>query len=160
MSTAFMPVCSPGVTAIRVSTTGEASLPAMTMATACAKCTSTRWKAFGLSCGVGYARIGGFPKRNSQSTWASLSSCTMSASEAKRCCLRSLSSWSRKTLESNKSDLGNGLHHLLQRRLLESQNLLLRQPVLPPGHLLQEQAQGAGTCAGLPPIQVQGCLKT
>src|SRR5262249_16885510 len=31
------------------------------------------------------------------------SSCTMSASEAKRCCLRSLSYWSRKTLESNKS---------------------------------------------------------
>src|SRR5262249_43635987 len=27
----------------------------------------------------------------------------MSASEAKRCCLRSLSYWSRKTLESNKS---------------------------------------------------------
>src|SRR5712691_11634209 len=98
-----MPVCSPGATAIRVSTTGEASLPAMTMATACAKCTSTRWKAFGLSCGVGCARIGVFPKRNSRSTWDSSSSCTTSASGAKRCFLRSLSSWSRKTLESNMS---------------------------------------------------------
>jgi transposase-like protein len=47
--------------------------------------------------------IGVFPKRNSRSTWDSSSSCTTSASEAKRCCLRSLSSWSRKTLESNKS---------------------------------------------------------
>src|SRR5215510_10377878 len=42
---------------------------------------------------------------NSRSTWGSSSSCTTSASEAKRCCLRSLSSWSRKTLESNKSVL-------------------------------------------------------
>src|SRR5262249_59681351 len=33
----------------------------------------------------------------------SLSLCTTSASEAKRCCLHSLSCWSRKTLESNKS---------------------------------------------------------
>jgi hypothetical protein len=107
-----MPVCSPGVTAIRVSTTGEASLPAMTMATACAKCTSTRWKVFGLSCGVGCARIGVFPKRNSRSTWDSSSSCTTSASEAKRCFLRSLSSWSRKTLESNKSDSWKGILHV------------------------------------------------
>src|SRR4029434_5915164 len=57
----------------------------------------------GLSCGVGCARIGGFLKRNSRSTWGSSSSCTTSASEAKRCFLRSLSYWSRKTLESNKS---------------------------------------------------------
>jgi transposase-like protein len=33
---------------------------------ACAKCTSTRWKAFGRSCGVGYAHLGGFPKQNAQ----------------------------------------------------------------------------------------------
>src|SRR5262249_18745796 len=33
-------------------------------------------------------------------------SCTTSASEAKRYCLRSLSYWSRKTLESNKSVVG------------------------------------------------------
>src|SRR5262249_5475406 len=57
----------------------------------------------GRSCGVGCARIGAYPKRNSRSTWDSSSSCTTSASEAKRCCLRSLSSWSHKTLESNKS---------------------------------------------------------
>ena len=76
----------------------------MTMATACAKYTSTRWKAFGLSCGVGCARIGVFPKRNSRSTWDSSSLCTTSASEAKRCWVRSLISWSAKTPESNKSD--------------------------------------------------------
>jgi transposase len=52
---------------------------------------------------VGCVRIGAFPKRNSRSTWGSSSSCTTSAREAKRCCLRSLSCWSRKTLESNKS---------------------------------------------------------
>src|SRR5262249_36544028 len=52
---------------------------------------------------VGCARIGAFHKRNSHSTWGSSSSCTTSASEAKRCCLRSWSYWSRKTLESNKS---------------------------------------------------------
>src|SRR5215510_3676711 len=40
---------------------------------------------------------------NSRSTWGSSRSCTTSASEAKRCFLRSLSSWSRKTLESNMS---------------------------------------------------------
>src|SRR6516162_9196977 len=37
------------------------------------------------------------------SAWGSSSSCTTSASEAKRCFLRSLSCWSRKTLESKKS---------------------------------------------------------
>src|SRR5215510_11041924 len=57
----------------------------------------------GHSSAVGCVRIGAFPKRNSRSTWGSSSSCTTSASEAKRCCLRSLSCWSRKTLESNKS---------------------------------------------------------
>ena len=67
----------------------------------------------GLSCGVGCARIGVFPKRNSRSTWDSLSSCTTSASEAKRCCLHSLSSWSRKTLESNKSVLRMLLAHVV-----------------------------------------------
>ena len=46
---------------------------------------------FGFSCGVGCARIGVFHKRNSQSTWVSSSSFTTSASEAKRCFLRSSS---------------------------------------------------------------------
>jgi hypothetical protein len=82
---------------------GEASLPAMKMGTAFAKCTSTQWKAFGLSCGVGCARIGVFHKRNFQSTWVSSSSFTTSAGEAKRCFLHSSSYWSRKTLESNMS---------------------------------------------------------
>src|SRR5262245_57541445 len=57
----------------------------------------------GHSYAVGCVRIGAFHKRNSRSTWGSSSSCTTSASEAKRCFLRSLSCWSRKTLESNKS---------------------------------------------------------
>src|SRR5215471_17102851 len=57
----------------------------------------------GHSSAVGCVRIGAFPKRNSRSTWGSSSSCTTSASEAKRCFLRSLSCWSCKTLESNKS---------------------------------------------------------
>jgi hypothetical protein len=107
--TAFMPACVAGDTAIRVSTMGEASLPATTMATAFAKCTSTRWKVLGLSCEVGFAHIGVLHKRNSRSTWDSSSLCTTSASEAKRCFLRSLHYWSRKTLESNMSD--GHMHH-------------------------------------------------
>ena len=53
------------------------------------------------------ARIGAFPKRNSHCTWGSSNSCTTSVSEAKRCFLRSLSYWSRKTLESNMSVRAN-----------------------------------------------------
>jgi len=41
-------------------------------------------KASGRCCAVGCAHIGAFHKRNSRSTWASSSSCTTSASEAKR----------------------------------------------------------------------------
>ena len=59
----------------------------------------------GRSDGVGFVHTGVFPKRNSRSTWDSSSSCTTSASAAKRCCLRSLNSWSRKTLESDKSEV-------------------------------------------------------
>ena len=54
--------------------------------------------------------------------------------------------------------LRDGLHDLLQRRCL-SQGVLLLQPALPPFHLLQDQAQRAGACAGLPPIQVQCRLR-
>src|SRR5215510_186905 len=73
----------------------------------------------GHSSAVGCVRIGAFPKRNSRSTWGSSSSCTTSASEAKRCFLRSLSCWSRKTLESNKSDYRvPGIHHASGQRLL------------------------------------------
>src|ERR1043166_9249029 len=50
----------------------------------------------GHSSAVGCVRIGAFPKSNSRCTWVSSSSCITSASEAKRCCLRSLSCWSRK----------------------------------------------------------------
>src|SRR6266446_7090880 len=57
----------------------------------------------GLSFGVGFARIGAFHKRNSRSTWVSSSLFTTSASEAKRCLVRSLRCWSAKTPESNKS---------------------------------------------------------
>src|SRR5262245_11765649 len=57
----------------------------------------------GRSCAVGCARIGAYPKRNSQSTWGSSSLCTTCASEAKRCLVRSLSYSSHKTLESDKS---------------------------------------------------------
>jgi hypothetical protein len=55
----------------------------------------------GLSFGVGFARIGALHKSNSRSTWGSSSLCTRSASEAKRCLVRSVSCWSHKTLESN-----------------------------------------------------------
>jgi len=57
----------------------------------------------GRCCGVGGARIGAFRKRNSRSTSGSSRLSTTSASEAKRCWVRSLSSWSAKTPESNKS---------------------------------------------------------
>jgi hypothetical protein len=59
------------------------------------------WKASGLSCGVGCARIGAFRKRNSRSTSVASSLCTTSESEAKRCLVRSLSYWSQTTLASN-----------------------------------------------------------
>ena len=58
----------------------------------------------GRSCGAGCVRIGAYPKRNSHGTWGSSRLCPTSASEAKRCFLHSLSCWSHKTLESNKSD--------------------------------------------------------
>jgi hypothetical protein len=87
-----------------VSTMSEASWPAMKMRRACVQCMSTYWQAFGLSCGVGCARIGVFYKSTSQSPWGASSSCPTSASEAKRCFLRSSSSWSRKPLESNMSE--------------------------------------------------------
>jgi len=60
----------------------------------------------GRCCGVGGARIGAFRKRNSRSTSGSSRLSTTSASEAKRCWVRSLSSWSAKTPESNKSLAG------------------------------------------------------
>src|SRR5215471_7905837 len=98
-----MRACMSGDTSISVSIMGGASSRAMTMATACVKSMSIPWKGSGRSCGVGYARIGASPKRNSRCTWVSSSSCTTCASGVKRCCLRSLSCWSHKTLESNKS---------------------------------------------------------
>src|SRR5205807_480427 len=61
------------------------------------------WKVSGLSYGVGCAHIGVLHKKSSRSTWGSSSLCTTSASEAKRCFLRSLSFSSHKTPESNKS---------------------------------------------------------
>src|SRR5712691_3133314 len=82
---------------------GESS-PAMMMAMACAKSRCTRWKASGRSYGVGCVHTGVFPKRNSRCTWVSSSSCTTCASGVKRYLVRSLSYWSHKTLESNKSD--------------------------------------------------------
>ena len=60
----------------------------------------------GRSCGVGCARIGAFPKRNSPCTSVSSSLFITSESEAKRYLVRSLRYWSRKTLESNMSDFG------------------------------------------------------
>ena len=99
-----MPVCSPGATTIRVSTMDEANSLETKMAMVFVKSMCIPWKASGLSCGVGCARIGVYPKRNSRSTWVSSSLCTTSASEAKRCLVRSLSYSSHKTLESNKSD--------------------------------------------------------
>ena len=47
--------------------------------------------------------IGALHKRNSRSTWVSLSLCITSASEVKRCWVRSLSYSFHKTPESNKS---------------------------------------------------------
>jgi hypothetical protein len=57
----------------------------------------------GRCCAAGFVRIGAFPKRNSRSTSGSSRLYITSASEARRCCLHSLSYWSRKTPESNKS---------------------------------------------------------
>ena len=61
-----MRACMSGDTSIRVSIMGGASSRAMTMATACVKSMSRPWKGSGRSCGVGCARIGAFPKRNSR----------------------------------------------------------------------------------------------
>jgi hypothetical protein len=106
-SIAFMLAWMSGDTSISVPTMDGASSLEMKMATACVKSMCIPWKGSGHSCGVGCARIGSFLKRNSRSTWVSSSLCPTSASEAKRCFLRSLSYWSRKTLESNMSDPPN-----------------------------------------------------
>jgi hypothetical protein len=105
--TAFLPVGRHGATTLSVSTRGEASGPARTMGTACAQCPETPWQAWGLSGGVGGARIGVLPKRTATSPWVASSSCTTSASEAKGCFRRSSSYWSRKPLESNMSVRNN-----------------------------------------------------
>ena len=102
-----MPAYVPGDTATRVSTMGGASTPETKMATVFVKCMSIPWKASGRFCGVGCVRIGASPKRNSRCTWVFSSLFTTSASEAKRCWVRSLSYSSHKTLESNKSAVGN-----------------------------------------------------
>jgi hypothetical protein len=83
---------------------GGGSSPAMTMVMAFAQSLCIRWKASGRSYGVGCVHTGVFPKRNSRCTWGSSSSCTTCASGVKRYWVRSLSYWSHKTLESNKSD--------------------------------------------------------
>jgi hypothetical protein len=75
----------------------------MTMVMAVAKSMCIRWKASGRSDGVGFVHAGVFHKRNSRCTEVSSSSCTTCASEVKRYLVRSLSYWSHKTLESNKS---------------------------------------------------------
>jgi hypothetical protein len=81
----------------------EESTPEMKMATAFVKSMCIPWKGFGLSCGVGFAPIGAFHKKNSPFTSVSSSLCTMPETEVKRCFMRSLSYWSNKTLESNMS---------------------------------------------------------
>ena len=103
MSTAFMPVLRRGAMGIRASTMDGASTPAMKMATAFVKCMSTRWRAFGHSCVVGYVRIGASPKRNCRSTSVSSSSFITCAGEAKHCWARSLSCSFQKTPDPNKS---------------------------------------------------------
>jgi hypothetical protein len=104
-SIACMPICSHGATTIRVSTTDEASSRAMKMATAFVKSMCIRWQGAGRSCAAGFGRIGAFPQRNSRFIWVAPSVCTTSASEAKRCFLRSLRYWSGKILESNMSEV-------------------------------------------------------
>ena len=59
----------------------------------------------GRSCGAGFVPSGALHRRNSRCTWVASSSCTTSASVAKRCCLRSWSDWSRQTRASHKSGL-------------------------------------------------------
>jgi transposase-like protein len=61
------------------------------------------WSLFAVGC----ARIGALHKRNSRSTWGSSSSCITSASEVKRCWVRSLSYSSHKTPDPNKSVLSS-----------------------------------------------------
>jgi hypothetical protein len=100
-----MPVCSHGATTIRVSTMDETRSRAMKMVTAFVQSLCIRWKGAGRSGAAGFGRIGAFPQRNSHFIWVSSSVCITSASEAKRCFLRSLSYWSRKTLESNMSEV-------------------------------------------------------
>ena len=59
-----------------------------------------------------------------------------------------------------RDNLGDGLHDLLYRRGLGRQGVLLFQPVLPPCHLLQDQAQRLGARPRLPLIQVQSGFET
>jgi len=81
----------------------EESTPEMKMETALVKSMSIPWKGFGRSCGAGCAPIGAFHKKNSHFTSVSSSLFTMPENEAKRCCMRSLSYWSHKTLKPNMS---------------------------------------------------------
>jgi len=83
-----------GDTTISMWTMDEESTPEMKMATAFVKSMCIPWKGFGLSCGVGFAPIGAFHKKNSPFTSVSSSLCTMPETEAKRCFMRSLSYWS------------------------------------------------------------------
>src|SRR5688572_5175851 len=59
-----------------------------------------------------------------------------------------------------RDNLRDGLHDLLQRRLLGGQGLLLLQPALPSFHFLQDQPQGVFPRAGLSPIQIQCRFET
>src|SRR2546430_5864401 len=75
----------------------------MESATAFVKYMGVPWKAFGLCYAVGFVRIGVLHKRDCRFTWVSLSLFTTCENEVKRCWALSLSCWSHKTPESNKS---------------------------------------------------------
>ena len=105
-NSAFRAKHAAGAGAVALGPNGTALSHVMTMATAFVKSMGRPWKGSGRSCGAGDIRIGAYHKSNSPSNRVSSILCTTSASEAKRCLLRSLHCWPHKTLETTMSVCG------------------------------------------------------
>ena len=75
MNTTSTPVCLNGAMNTRPFAIAGESMRAMKTATVFMRCTSTRWKAFGRYCVLGYALIGAFLRKSYRCIWASFSSC-------------------------------------------------------------------------------------